>query len=66
MPPVVDQVTAVFVVPVTVAVNCCIAAVCSDAVAGLMLTVTGGGGAATVTVAEADLVVSAALVAVTV
>ena len=66
VPPVADQVTPVFDVPVTLAVNCCVAAVCSDAVVGLIVTETGGGGAVTVTVAEEDLVVSATLVAVTV
>ena len=64
VPPLADQVTAVLVVPVTVAVNCCVAPVCMDAEVGLMLTTTGGGGAVTVTVADADFVVSAALVAV--
>ena len=53
--------------PVTVAVNCCVPPVCSDAVLGLMLTdTTGGGGAVTVTVAAADLLGSATLVAMTV
>ena len=65
VPPVADQVTAVFVLPVTVAVNCCVPPVCSDADVGLMLTATGGG-AVTLTLAEADFVLSAALVAVTV
>ena len=55
-----------FVLPVTVAVNCCVRPVKSDTEAGLMLTATGGGGALTVTVAVADLVVSATLVARTV
>jgi hypothetical protein len=62
VPPVADQVTAVFVVPVTVAVNCCVPPVSNEAEVGLIVTAT----AVTVTVAEADLVVSAALVAVTV
>ena len=65
VPALADQVTAVLVVPVTVAVNCWVAPVCNDADVGLMLTATGGGGAVTVTVADADFVVSAALVAVT-
>lgn len=56
----------VLVLPVTVAVNCCVAPVCSDADVGLMLTAITGGGAFTVTVAEADLLGSATLVAVTV
>jgi len=62
VPPVADQVTAVLLLPVTVAVNCCVAPVISEAVVGEMATET----AVTVTVAEADLVVSATLVAVTV
>jgi len=66
VPPVADHVTAVFVVPVTAAVNCCVALVCMDAVVGVIATDTGGGTAVTVTVAEAFLVVSAALVAFTV
>ena len=65
VPPVADQVTAVLLVPVTVAVNCRVAPVCMDAEVGLMLTTTGGGTAVTVTAAEADFVVSATLVAVT-
>jgi hypothetical protein len=65
VPPLADQVTELFVLPVTVAVNCCVVPVCSDAEVGLMLTVTGGGGAVTVTVADADFVLSATLVAVT-
>ena len=64
VPTVADQVTAVLVVPVTVAVNCCVPPVCSDAEVGLMLTTTGGGGAVTVTMAKADFVLSATLVAV--
>ena len=57
------QVTAVFVVPVTVAVNCCEAAVATFVEVGETETTTG---AITVTVAEADLVGSACEVAVTV
>lgn len=53
-------------VPVTVAVNCCVAPTCTEAVAGEMATETTGGGAVTVTLAEADFVESATLVAVTV
>ena len=52
--------------PVTVAVNCWVPPVRSDAEVGLMLTPTTGGGALTVTVAEADFVLSATLVARTV
>ena len=65
VPPVADQVTDVFVLPVTVAVNCCVPPVCSEADVGLTLTTTGGGGAMTVTLAEADFLVSATLVALT-
>ena len=64
VPPVADQVTAVFVEPVTVAVNCCVAPVSSAAESGEMDTATTGG-VVTVTVAEADLVLLAWLVAVT-
>ena len=63
LPAAADQVTAVLLVPVTVAENCCVPPVWSDADVGESEIATG---AATVTVAEADLVVSAALVAVTV
>ena len=63
LPAVADQVTAVLLVPVTVAENCCVPPVGSEADVGDTEITTG---AATVTVAEADLVVSAALVAVTV
>lgn len=63
LPPVALQVTDVFVVPVTVAENCCVPPVRSDADVGVIETATG---AVTVTVAEADFVVSATLVAVTV
>jgi hypothetical protein len=66
VPPVADQVTAVFVLPVTVAVNCCVEPVCMEADVGLMLTATGGGAVVTVTVADENLVVSATLVALTV
>ena len=50
--------------PVTAAVNCCVPLVGIEAEVGEMETATTG--ALTVTVAEADLVVSATLVAVTV
>ena len=65
MPPVADQVTAVLLLPLTLAVNCCVPPVGSDADPGVMETATTGA-ALTVTLADADLVVSAALVAVTV
>jgi hypothetical protein len=64
VPPVADQVTAVLALPVTVAVNCCVAFVRIEAVVGLIATATTGA-AVTVTVALADLVGSATLVAVT-
>jgi hypothetical protein len=64
LPPVADQVTAVLLEPVTVAVNCCVALTRIEAVLGEIVTATTG--TLTVTVAEADLVVSAWLVAVTV
>ena len=57
------QVTAVLLVFVTVAVNCCVWPPYNVAVAGLTLTATGGDN---VTVAEADFDVFAWLVAVTV
>lgn len=62
VPPVALQVTAVFVVPVTDAENCCVPPVNNEAVVGVIETPT----EVTVTVAEADLVVSATLVALTV
>ena len=58
-----DQVTAVFVEPVTLVVNCCVCDAARVFVAGLIDTATGG---FTVTVATADLDGSATLVAVTV
>ena len=61
-PPVAAQVTAVLLVPVTVAVNCCVPPVTREAAIGLTLTPTN----VTVTVAEADLLLSATLVARTV
>lgn len=64
MPPVADQVTAVFEPPVTVEVNCCAAFVAMEAAVGLIATEMTGD--ATVTVALADLLVSATLVALTV
>lgn len=67
VPPVAVHVTTVLVLPVTVAVNCCVALICRVAAVGLMVTATGGGEASvTVTVEDADFVVSATLVAVTV
>ncbi len=63
VPAVADQVTDVFVEPVTVALNCCVAFVRMVAAVGVSETATG---AFTVTIAEADLVGSATLVAVTV
>jgi len=66
MPPVADQVTPVLLVPVIAAVNCFVSPVVSAALVGLMFIAITGGGAVTVTVAEADFVESATLVAVTV
>jgi hypothetical protein len=57
------QFTAVFVVPVTLAENCCVCEALSVAVVGVMETATSG---FTVMVALALLVASAALVALTV
>ena len=58
-----DQVTAAFVVPVTVTVNCRVCEAAKLAVDGLTVICTGG---TTVTLAVAFLLVSATLVAVTV
>ena len=55
-PAVADQVTAVLVEPVTVAVNCWVPAEATEALVGEIETDTG---ALTVTVAGADLLVSA-------
>jgi hypothetical protein len=65
VPPVAVHVTAVFELPVTVAVNVFVVPAFSEAVVGLMLTDTVAA-EVTVTVAETFFVVSAALVAVTV
>jgi len=62
LPAVADQVTAVLLLPVTVAENCCVPPVRSEADVGDTEIATG---ALTVTAAEADLVVFAMLVAVT-
>ena len=62
-----DQVTAVLVVPLTVAVNCTVPLVVTEVLLGVMLTLTvASAGAATDTVALPVLLESAALVAVTV
>jgi hypothetical protein len=63
-PPVATQVTAVFDEPVTVLVNCFVVPVVIDADVGLIEMATTGGVDMTVTVAFANLVVSAMLVAV--
>ena len=65
MPPLADQVAAVLLEPVTVAVNCSVPPVISDAEVGEMERPTTAG-ALTVAVAEADLVPSVTLVVVTV
>jgi hypothetical protein len=64
VPLVADQFTAVLLLPLTLAVNCWVPPVSIEAEVGEMVTATTG--AVTVTVAEADLVESAALVAFTV
>jgi hypothetical protein len=64
VPLVADQVTLVLLLPLTLAVNCWVPPVNIEADTGEMVTATTG--TLTVTVAEADLVESAALVAVTV
>ena len=64
LPAVADQVTAVLLEPVMVAVNCCVPLVSMEAEVGEIVIDTTGA-ALTVTVADADLVVSAVLVAVT-
>src|SRR5579872_2038216 len=64
-PPVAVHVTAVLVVPVTVAVNVFVCPVCKVNVDGFTVTVIGGGAACMVTCADDDLVESAAAVAVT-
>ncbi len=66
VPPVDVQVTAVFVEPVTVALNCCVESVRVEAEFGVIVTAIGAGWVLTVTEADADLVLSATLVAVTV
>jgi hypothetical protein len=66
VPPVALQVTAVFVEPDTVAENCCVPPVVSDAEVGeIAIVMSPRPLELTETVAEADFVVSAALVAVT-
>lgn len=62
VPALADHVMAVFVLPLTVAVNCCVALVTMLTELGVRLTVTTG--ADTTAVAVADLLRSAALVAV--
>ena len=59
----IDQMTTVLPKPITVAVNCWVCEGASNAVAGVTATDAAG---VNVTVAEADLVESAMLVAVTV
>jgi hypothetical protein len=56
------HVTAVFEVPVTDALNCCVVPMGTDALGGLTVTTTTG---TIVTLAEADLVGSATLAALT-
>ena len=67
VPPLALQVTAVLLVPVTVAVNCWVPPLGSDAAGGEMETLTPvPAGAVTLTRLVAVLLLSAALVAVTV
>ena len=66
LPPVARQLTAVFELPVTVAVNCELAPGNNDRVLGVMATGSAEEVAETVIVAVAVCVVSATLVAVTV
>jgi len=64
VPPVADHVTPLLLEPVMVVVNCCVPLVRMEAEVGeIVMAITG---TLTVTVADADLVLSAALVAVTV
>lgn len=65
VPALADHVTAVLLVPCTVALNCWVLPEARLALPGAMVTLTAAG-AFTVTIALAFLVVSAALVAVTV
>jgi len=63
LPPLAFQVTAVLLVPLTLAVNCWLVPVASEVEVGEIDTATG---TLTLTLADADLLVSATLVAVTV
>jgi len=65
LPAVADQVTPVLLLPVTVAVNCCVPLLNIEAETGEIVTATTGA-VLTVTFADADLVESATLVALTV
>lgn len=63
VPPVADQVTPVLLLPLTLAENCCVFPSSKEIAEGLTeIEITG---AVTVTVAVADFVLSAELVAVT-
>ena len=66
VPPVAVQLTPVFVAPVTLAVNCCEAPSKSESVFGATATLTLCAGALIVTLACANFVASATLVAVTI
>jgi hypothetical protein len=66
VPQLADHVTAVFVLPVTVEVNCSVVPALTESEVGLMVTTTGsGGGAVTITLAEAESAGFTTLVAVT-
>jgi len=54
VPPEADQLTAVLLVPVTVAVNCCVVPVCSAGELGIIETEIAGDPVVTVTVAVPD------------
>ena len=66
VPPLADHVTELFPVPVTVTENCCVLPAARDTTVGVIETPTGTGDEVTLTVAVADSLASAALVAVTV
>ncbi len=65
LPAVADQLTAVLLLPLTLAVNCCVPLLNIEADTGEIVTATTGA-ALTATFADADLVESATLVALTV
>ena len=66
VPPLADHVTELLPVPVTVTANCCVPPAASETKVGVIETPIGTAEEVTVTVALADSLASAALVAVTV